>query len=170
MNHSRNITAINERVHSCNGADGNSFFMKSPDVPDVSPRQFRSAMEFAGLMIGAPLPFHIMDIVSLRTEEQMLRIDAESVIAMMANADSTRNVSAENLPRDTMSQLWFSLKTDGTISAAAASRAEPHMAAVWPIDVDFSHESFGGCNDIKSTPWAPCLHAEHYGSTVSKNQ
>jgi hypothetical protein len=121
-------------------------------------------------MIAAPLPFHVVDIVTLRTKKEVLWIDAETIVACVANADAARNITFENLPSNTMRQLRFPLESDRSIASTTANCANPHVAAVWSANIDLIHESVGCILDIECAPPSPCFHVEHYGLTVRKNQ
>jgi hypothetical protein len=170
MNDCRDVASINERVHSSYGSNCQSFFIERAYLTNIAPSQFSSSMEFPALMVSAPLTFHVMDVIALSPKEEMRRIDTESIIAFMANADAARDFAFENLPRDPMRELRFPLESDRSVSTAAANGSKPHMAAIRPVDIDLVHESFCGNLDIESAPWTPLFHVAHYSSTVRKNQ
>jgi hypothetical protein len=170
MHNSIDIASIDEMIHSSNCADSQSFFMERTDFTNISPRKLGSAVKFPGLMVGPTFPFHIMDIIALCPKKEMLWIDAKSIITLMADANTFGNFASKKFPSDTMSQLGFTLKPNRSVSSSTASRADPHMATVRPIGVNFTHKSFGGDLDIESSPRAPCFHVEHYSSIVRNFQ
>jgi hypothetical protein len=170
MHNRADIASIHERIHSGNCPDRQSFFMERSNLMNITPSKLSTTVEFAAFVVGAPLPFHVMDIIALTTKKEMLRVNTKSVVALMTDANTFGNFSYKKFPSDTVSQLGFPLKSDRSVPAASSNCADPQMATIRTIDIDFIHESFESRLDAESAPGSPCFHVDNYSSIVRNTQ
>jgi len=101
---------------------------------------------------GSPLARRINQVISVCTKEQMRRVYARPIIAMVADKEAVRDRAMGNLVRQAM--RGYLLSAIRIIDRAIASifGARPKPAAVWPSGlVNPSPESlFGGLSHLSS--------------------
>src|ERR1700677_501002 len=171
MNDSANGMLVNDRIQSGDCRDGHAARVQFAYPAHVFPSELCSSMQFAGFMIRAPLLLHIVDIVGLRTEEKMFPIDAETVVAFVANAQFSVEFAIEEKPCGSVGKHVMPLQPTRTISPTAVDRTNPSPAPIRTIGINSRHESLFGSSNVKVPPQAPFLsHVEHYSSNVRNIQ
>lgn len=76
---------------------------------------------------------HVGDVVELRTEEQVLRVDARRVVAAVQHAQPIRNRSVNELPGNAMCATHTPVHAESSISFGVDER-RPDPATVRPFD------------------------------------
>lgn len=82
-----------------------------PDVRDLFVSELGAPIPFSA-RIRSPLPDHVLHVVGMRSEKEMLRVDARGVVAAMAYLHPLRNGSVEMGEEPTVSpndarSAWF---------------------------------------------------------------
>lgn len=96
----------------------------------------------------SPLSDLVAHVVELRAEEQMRRVDAESVVACVAGELTDRDVSVEQNPRGAVRDHQVFAKPESAVAARVSARPRPArgwtaaLIDVFPEALKIGHDPF----------------------------
>lgn len=109
---------------SCDCSFGKTGSAKCSDLEYVGRGQDRPSMSISPGMPRAALVLHVMDVVGLGADEQVLDVNAEPVIAPVEYAFSFRVLSFEKEPSSTMREPRTSSHSNGAVAVAPSPDPE----------------------------------------------
>jgi hypothetical protein len=115
----------------------------------------------------APLAFHVVDIVALCSQEQVVRVNAEPVITGVAYTEVPGVFTLEEYPSDAVRKERFPAKPNDAVAATAAPTSLPD-----PTGIRLSHlreKTDLRCLNSELSVASP-FHVEHYNSSAPFRQ
>lgn len=101
----------------------------SSDECSIIPSQFGPAMGRPSRMASPSLGFHVVNVVTLASQEEMFRVNAEAVIAMVTDLVVSRMYPCMQKPRGTVRQPTLPIQVKDSVTFVAPNSASPFPAS-----------------------------------------